>query len=380
VRILHLSKFYPPDPGGLEYVVATLARGAAERGHDVRVVSATGSSWLRDPGKRISEPPRYGVAVIRLPTYGVYWSQPIAPGYVTASKWPADVVYVHRPHPLADLAAMLGPRRPTIVFHHSDVQRQRIAKAMYQPLSRWVAKRADAVVLAARANLNYADDVGAAGRKKAHVIPFGVDERRFAPRSHPRRPECFPPPARGPIGLFVGRLVGYKGLDVLLRAVVGTDMQVVIVGDGPVRPELDRQIEELKLGDRVVMAGPASEKQLPDYYQSADYFVFPSTSPAEMFGISQVEAMACSLPVISASLSTGVSEVGEPDVTGLVVPPGDVVALRAAMERLACDGEVREKMGAAARRRVELRFTMSRMIDAHLELCEELARKSRAQA
>src|SRR3990170_4686200 len=76
VKILPLSKFYPPDPGGLEQVVAHLAEGAAARGHEIRVIAATGSGWVRNPGKRITEPPRRGVVVVRLPTRGVLWSQP----------------------------------------------------------------------------------------------------------------------------------------------------------------------------------------------------------------------------------------------------------------------------------------------------------------
>ena len=140
MKILHLSKFYPPDPGGLEHVVACLAEGAARRGHEVRVVAATGSAWRRDPGKRVTAPPHQGVVVVRLPTHGVWWSQPVAPGYVAATRWPADVIYVHRPHPLADLAAALGPRRPTIVLHHADVQRQRMARLAYGPLAALVAE------------------------------------------------------------------------------------------------------------------------------------------------------------------------------------------------------------------------------------------------
>ncbi len=378
MKILHLSKFYPPDPGGLEHVVAQLARGAAARGHDVRVVAATGSSWMRDPGKRVSEPPRFGVTVIRLPTYGVYWSQPVAPGYLAASRWPADVVYVHRPHPLADLSALIGPRRPTIVLHHSDVQRQRAAAMAYRPLARSVARRAEAVVVAARSNLDHARDVGKTGRAKAHVIPFGVDEKRFAPRAHPPRPESFPPPAKGAVALFVGRLVSYKGLDVLLRAIRGTDLNAVLVGNGPLRDWLAQEIVRLQLGGQVVWAGGVSDKELPGYFQSADYFVLPSTSPAEMFGISTVEAMACALPVITTSLTTGVREVSEPEVTGLMVPPGDAEALRAAMQRLHADADLRARMGAAARSRVEQRFTIDGMVDAHLELCEEVVRTARS--
>ena len=377
MKILHLSKFYPPDPGGLEHVVAQLARGAAARGHDVRVVAATGSSWVRDPGQRITEPPRFGVTVIRLPTFGVYWSQPVARGYLAASRWPADVVYLHRPHPLADLSVLMGPRRPTILLHHSDVQRQKAAAMMYRPLARCVARRSDAVVVAAKSNLDHAKDVGKAGREKAHVIPFGVDEKRFAPRAHPERPELFPPPARGPVAVFVGRLVSYKGLDVLLRAVVDTDLQVVIVGDGPLREWLAQEIVRLQLGNQVTWAGGVSDKELPGYYQSADYFVLPSTGPAEMFGISTVEALACALPVVTTSLTTGVREVSEPEVTGLMVPPGNVERLREAMQRLYGDAELRERMGEAARKRVEERFTITRMVDAHLELCEEVVRTAR---
>src|SRR3990172_2721191 len=144
VKILHLSKFSPPDPGGLEQVVAHLAEGAAARGHEIRVIAATGSGWVRNPGKRITEPPRRGVVVVRLPTHGVLWSQPLAPGYLAAARWPADVVYVHHPHPLADLAVMLSPRRPTVILHHSDVQRQRAVRLAYGPLASLVARRAGA--------------------------------------------------------------------------------------------------------------------------------------------------------------------------------------------------------------------------------------------
>ena len=125
MKILHLGKFYPPDPGGLEHVVAGLAEGAAAAGHDVRVVCARGSGWVG----RAARPPkvshRKGVRVIRVATPAVLWSQPVSPGYLTEARWPADVVYVHRPHPLADLAAYMCRPRRLIVFHHSDVQRQR---------------------------------------------------------------------------------------------------------------------------------------------------------------------------------------------------------------------------------------------------------------
>ncbi|HWP36094.1 MAG TPA: glycosyltransferase [Gemmatimonadales bacterium] len=374
MRILHLSKFYPPDPGGLEHVVARLAEGAAARGHEVRVVAATGSAWRRDPGKRVTEPPRRGVVIVRLPTHGVVWSQPVAPGYIWAARWPADVVYVHRPHPLADLAA-LSVKSPLIILHHSDVQRQRALRMAYAPLAHLVARRAVATVVASRANLEHAEDLGPEGRAKARVIPFGVDEIRFSPKEGVTRPAAFPPPSQGAVALFVGRLVSYKGLDVLLRAVTGTTLNVVVVGGGPERQRLEAEAARLGLGNRVVFAGEVDMDELPRFYRAADYFVLPSTTPAEMFGVALLEAMASGKPVLSTALSTGVADVNVPDVTGLVVPPGDAAALRGAMERLAGDGDLRRRMGEAGRKRVLAEFTLDKMIERHLALCEEVTRR-----
>ncbi|MGH8632446.1 MAG: glycosyltransferase, partial [Burkholderiales bacterium] len=103
--------------------------------------------------------------------------------------------------------------------------------------------------------------------------------------------------------------------------------------------------------------------------------VLPSTQPAEMFGMPLLEAMACGKPVISTALPTGVREINQREVTGLEVPPGDPQALRSAMERLAGDRDLRSRLGAAGRQRVEQTFSLGRMLDAHLALCSELAGK-----
>ncbi len=374
MKILHLSKFYPPDPGGLEYVVAALAQGAAKRGHEVSVVCAMGSSWA---GKWCGNEPKIdekGVEIHRLCTYGMLWSQPLAPGYLKAAGRKADVVYTHRPHPLADLALLLHPRQRILVFHHSDVQRQRIAGSLLRPLARAVARRSAATVMATESHRLQSADLGEAGRQKARIIPFGIDETVFSPSAvpDPPRPPSFPDLSFGPVGLFVGRLVSYKGLDVLLQAVEGTSLNVVVAGDGPLRQLLSTEISRRNLGRQVVLVGRVSTAELPDYYRAADYFVLPSTTPAEMFGISLIESMGCGTPVITTALESGVREVNAAGVTGLEVPPGDAGALRNAMQQMAGDPEMRAKMGRAGRQRAEERFTLDRMVEAHLELCEEV--------
>ncbi len=371
MRILHLSKFYRPDPGGLEQVVVQLAEGAGDRGHDVRVIAATGSSWVRDPGQRITVPPRDNVVVVRLPTYGIVWSQPIAPGYLAAARWPADVVHLHHPHPLADLAALMGPRRPLVVTHHSDVRRQALARPLYWPVVRRALRRAAAIVVPTGTHIEISRELHGF-EAKVRVIPFGVDADRFKPRGRPR-PKQFASDEETPVGLFVGRLVGYKGLHVLVDAVRGTDLRVVIVGGGPERGPLEARIARYDLGRQITVAGEIPDAELPAFYEAAAYVVLPSISPAEMFGITLVEAMAMERPVLTTALPTGVREVNAKDVTGLEVPVGNTIALRAAMQRLADDHHLRARLGKAGRQRVLERFTLEKMVDGHLELYRELA-------
>jgi glycosyltransferase involved in cell wall biosynthesis len=367
-----LSKFYPPDPGGLEQVVAQLAEGAARAGHEVRVIAATGSAWARDPSERITEPPRKNIVVVRLPTAGIFWSQPIVPGYISAARGPADVVHVHHPHPLADVAVLMGPRRPLVVTHHADIRGRTVALPVHRPLTRAVLRRASAIVVATGAHIEVSRELhGLEG--KVRVIPFGIDVQRFAPQPVGRRPPEFPQDPVVPVGLFVGRLVGYKGLHVLVDAVRGTELHVVVVGGGPERAGIEQRIAKLGLQGQIVFAGEVSDDQLPAYYRAASYFVLPSITPQEMFGVTLLEAMATERPIITTALPTGVREVNAPGVVGLEVPVGNAAELRKAMRRLAEDPALRTKLGAAGRQRVLERFTIDRMIEGHLALYEELA-------
>lgn len=368
MNILHLSKFYPPDKGGLEQVVQSLAEGAARARHDVRVVSCIGLSRLRFKGKRPTEPPSGGVVVVRVPTHMIVLSQPIAPMYLSAARWPADVVHLHHPHPLADVAVLQAPSRPLVVTHHSDVRRQWWLRPLYLPLVRAILRRAAAIVVPTRAHVDVSEELRGF-EDKVRIIPFGVDEVRFSVRTDAPRPAALGP---GPIGLFVGRLVGYKGLPVLLDAITGTDLRIAIVGDGPLREWLGSEIARRGLGRQVVVAGDVDAEDIPAWYQSSDYVVLPSVSPAEMFGITLIEAMACGKPIITTSLPTGVREVNQPGVVGLEVPPGDPAALRDAMRQMAGDSDLRHRLGAAARKRVEERFIMKKAVDGHLALYREL--------
>jgi rhamnosyl/mannosyltransferase len=232
--------------------------------------------------------------------------------------------------------------------------------------------RASAIVVATGSHIEVSRELRGL-ESKIRVIPFGVDVQRFAPQPLGRRPACFPADPNVPVGLFVGRLVGYKGLHVLVDAVRGTDLHVVIVGGGPERQPLEARVARLKLSRQIVFAGEVTDDELPGFYRAAAYFVLPSLTPQEMFGVVLLEAMASERPVVTTALPTGVREVNVAGTTGLEAPVGDAAELRKAMRRLAEDPALRAKLGAAGRQRVLERFTLDRMITAHLALYEELA-------
>jgi rhamnosyl/mannosyltransferase len=205
-------------------------------------------------------------------------------------------------------------------------------------------------------------------RSKCVVIPFGFDPARFTP-SDPATPGF-------PTVLFVGRLVEYKGVDVLLRALAGVEhARAVLVGDGPRRAALEELTADLGLAERVAFAGEVSDERMAELYAACDLFVLPSVTRAEAFGVVQLEAMAAGKAVVSTAVPTGVPWVNQHERTGLIVPPGDVPALRAAIQRLLADPALRERMGREGRARVARDFTPARMIDQMLALYREVSRR-----
>jgi rhamnosyl/mannosyltransferase len=166
--------------------------------------------------------------------------------------------------------------------------------------------------------------------------------------------------------LGVGRLVYYKGFEYLVRAMKEVEGHLVIIGDGPLRGELERLAESLGVSGRVSILTDVNDTR--PYYQSADVFVLPSIARSEAFGIVQLEAMACSVPVVNTSLDSGVTYVSQHGVTGLTVLPEDSTALGKAINRLLDDPVLRSKFGAAGRQRVEQVFSLEEMSRKTLEM------------
>jgi glycosyltransferase involved in cell wall biosynthesis len=354
MRILHLSRYYWPRSGGRERVVEDLAEGAAALGHEVEVVAVQSDLRRTGAAGRRSQ-------VTRVFSFGTLGSQDFAPGYLAAAWHRADIIHVHHPHTLADVAVLLRARRtPLVVTQHAD---QRLAPQRFA--SRVTLKRAKAIVVPSRAHIALCTELDRL-ESKVEVIPFGIDENRWA--------DVPPQPTTGPIrALFIGRLVRYKGVDILLRALERVpDLRLDIVGTGPEAPRLRTLAQALAVTDRVRWYGEYPDEDIPRRMAEAHFLVLPSVTVEEMFGLVAVEAMAAGRPVITTDLPSGVREVNSHGQTGLVVPLRDPDALAQAMTTLAGDAALRARMGAAGRARVLERFTRRQMVDAHIALYERI--------
>jgi rhamnosyl/mannosyltransferase len=204
------------------------------------------------------------------------------------------------------------------------------------------------------------------------VIPFGVPVDRFRYLTEGQRAirDRLKASIPGPRVLFVGRFVYYKGVDVLIDAVSQAGGTLMLVGDGPLEPELRQRAIALGIQDRVRFVGRVSDEDLPAYYQAADMLALPSVAKTEAFGVVQVEAMAAGVPVVSTNLQTGVPWVNQDGVSGLVVAPGDAGQLAAALGRLAADADLRARLGRAAAARAADLFTRERMVATFKDVVE----------
>jgi len=239
MRVLHLGKYYPPSLGGVETVTFQLAEGMTERGVRSDVLCS-------NPGGPTVQEDWNGYTVIRAATPRVVCSTPVSPAFVRLLREssPAyDILHLHCPNPMAALALRLVNPRAKVVLHwHSDVIRQKYFNKAYRLLlGNWLADRADAVIGATGAHVE-ASEYANAFAGKAHVIPFCLDPEPFSPERIDQatlarlREEHL-----GKKAVFaLGRLISYKGFDVLIDAAaeLPDDWVVLIGGAGPMEAQL----------------------------------------------------------------------------------------------------------------------------------------------
>jgi len=365
LKVLHVGKFYPPVPGGIERVVQSLCTVAKGRLDSSVLAFNTSSHTVREVVD--------GVPVTRVGTWGSAGSVSIAPSFPRhLQQAHADLMILHEPNPWALLSfAAVRPRLPLAIWFHSDVVRPKLQYDLfYAPVARPAYRQARRFLVSSPSLADHADALQPY-RDRVTVIPFGIDIDRWQPTpAIQRRAADIRQQAGRPLVVFAGRHVPYKGLPILIEAAAPLDVSVLILGDGPMREEWTRLAAHQKGPARFLFRGEVDDQEMRAYLVAARVVVLPSVTKAETFGFVQLEAMACGTPVISTSVPTGVPWVNQ---TGLIVRPNDPVALREAIARLATDPALARTLGVAGQSRARSEFSLHQMGDRLVAACESIA-------
>jgi len=366
LRILQISS--ARAFGGGERHLADLARGLAERGHEV-FAALSSSSPLRD-----KLDPVQPSNLFTLPLRGPLDLSSAARLARLAREHEAEIIHAHvaRDYTLAALAARLAPRARLVVTRHVLFPLSRVHRRALANVARVIAV-SEAVARSLRAQEIFPVD-------KIRVVTNAVDLRRFdearerRARFERERRACRSgtnEQPRGPLRVgIVGELSEVKGQAEFVRAAAevaarfGEGVEFVIVGEdasraGENRARVERLVAELGLERRVSLLGRRDD--VADVLASFDLLV--SASRTEAFGMALVEAMACGVPVV-ATATEGAREIVADGATGLIVPIGDACALAASVVSLLEDAPRRLELGARARESVRARFGLERMIAA----------------
>jgi len=304
-----------------------------------------------------------GVHVTRTPIAKLLASQPLGLRYflqcLSAAR-SADIVHLHVPNMLGALCALFIPLKTRLLVHwHSDVIDKGFLGRILRPLESALLRRANSIVATSQV---YADasETLAPFKNKITVVPIGVPDAK-----HKGNGSRLPPALQAKIGskkiiLAVGRLVPYKGFNVLIQAAqrLVKDSVVVIVGGGPLQGELQQAVELCGVKDRVLLTGRLSDAALHALFERATLYCLPSTYRAEAFGVVLLEAMAYGLPIVASDIAgSGVPWVNQHGLSGLNVPMSDPKALAEACNKILNSAELHAKFSEGARQRFLSEFT-----------------------
>ena len=356
MRVLHFFKTYLPESvGGIEQVIYQLCQSGIAHGIHGEVLTLSANPQPREVMVADHKVHRAKLD-IQLASTGFSYSVLKRFRELAAQ---ADVINYHFPWPFMDLVHFTARmHKPTVVTYHSDIVRQKNLLRLYSPLMHRFLGQADRIV-AASPNYLATSQVLKHYRNKTVVVPYGLDKS-----SYPVPTETCVEGWRQRFGerffLFVGVMRYYKGLHILLEAAQGTGYPIVIVGAGPLEQELREQAAALGL-DHVHFVGRLGEEDKVALLQLCTAILFPSHLRSEAFGISLLEGAMYGKPMISSEIGTGTSYINIHNETGLVVPPSDPLAFRAAMRTLWDNPLQAQAMGQKAALRYEQLFTAEQM-------------------
>lgn len=368
IRVLQVNKLYSPWIGGVETVTQDIAEGLnSEVDMNVLVCQPKGKGAVETVN---------GVKVTRAGSLGIYFSMPVSFSFIFKLRKMsknADIIQLHDPNPLGDLALLLsGYKGKTAVWWHSDIVKQKKLLFFFKPIMNRFLKRVDRIIVATEGHITSSKYLGKY-KEKCVVIPYGIKVDEYL--NNPRLPvltEKLTDSGRKKV-LFTGRLIYYKGIEVLVRAFEEiSGAELFIIGTGSEESGMRELVSEKNMSDKVHFLGNLPKDKLRAAFADCDFLVLPSVANSEAFGLVQLEAMVYGKPVINTNLPTGVPFVSVDGKTGITVPVNDIGALAAAIQKLTDDSALREEYGRNAAERVKQEFDVNKMAESVLSEYKKL--------
>jgi len=371
-RILMVIALFYPCLGGAEQQALLLGNRLIRRGYQVRILTR------RLPGLPVRE------IVQGVPVQRGIWTLPFRKlfslTYLLSVIWHLyrnrrtyDILHCHELHGLHCVCALLFQRffaKKVLALATSSGQGsdfRRLGRSLHGRFFLKKLRALDRVVTLGHLSAEEARQAGFAPDRLL-LIPNGVDADIFCPG-----PES---DDKGRRIIFVGRLIPSKGVPLLVRALsklaaAGLDAQLDLVGDGPERTSLQRLADELRVSARITLHG--SVHGVAALLQQAAVFVLPSF--IEGMSNAMLEAMACGLPVITTRVGAS-PELIEDGVSGLLINAGDEEALQTALQRVLQDRALARRLGTAARRIIEAKFSIDRIADRYSDLYADMMERN----
>lgn len=372
-KILMITKFCPPFCGGLENYVYGLAQSISDRWEVTILGFNTGPQTVYERLNNIN--------IIKIATYGTLRSMPICIGMQHAiSKaihyyGPFDVVNVHLPNPITMLCCLRIPNLgKLVVTWHGDITRQKLLYKAVRPFERRILMLSERIIVSSQAYLKTSEPLREF-RHKASICPCFVDIN-VTDRVPLRKPSTAPSKSHGAFWVCsVSRLVKWKGVQFLIQAMeyLPENIHALIVGDGPYLKALRQLVRKKQLGDRVYFLGEQKMDNgtLQWCLKNSNLFCLLSISRNESFGIVQLEAMACGLPVIVSDIYNGQPVLVEPGITGLVVPKEDPKTIAEAIRVMWRNEKWTAVAGQKAREVVQAKYTRERCAKIFLKIISD---------
>lgn len=377
MRVLHIGKYFPPAPGGMESYLGELVSALEKEGVTSYVLA---HRW--DSSEPAVAQISANITVERVPTYGQICYVPVAPAFLfylirAIHKFKPDCIHIHMPNASGLWNIITSLSLPIIIHWHADTtfppekKLHNTLYAFYRPFEKMLLRRARSIIATSEKYSTYSQPLSPY-QQKCRIVPLGIN------------PSMLPMPSNAEIEnlrktycrreetliISVGRFSYYKGFHNLVEAMKHVqNARLVIVGNGEEFDNISQQISDCRLECKITLAGRLSSQELHTLFAAADIFCLPSIERTEAFGMVLLEAMHHSTPCISTNLKgSATGWVNEHMKSGLVVPPDNVPELTHAINTLIHDPTLRTELGKNAKKRLHTNFHISKTAKQIAEL------------